>query len=105
MASILHRLRQWFRKPSRPRPFGRADVARVYLRGQGIEIGALHRPLRVPRKARVSYLDRLPRADLYRQYPTLAGHHFVPVDIVDDAERLARVADGSQDFVIANHFL
>lgn len=84
---------------------GRPDVARVYLRGRGIEIGALHRPLRVPRAARVSYVDRLPREELYRQYPNLAGHDLVPVDIVDDAERLARIGDGSQDFVIANHFL
>lgn len=105
MQGIVHRLIQWFRKPRPRQPFGRREVARAYLRGRGIEIGALHRPLRVPRTVRVSYLDRLPRDELYRQYPNLADHHFVPVDIVDDAERLARVADRSQDFVIANHFL
>jgi predicted SAM-dependent methyltransferase len=105
MKGIMHRILQWFRKPRRGRRFGRPDVARAYLRGRGIEIGALHRPLRVPYAARVCYLDRLPREELYRQYPNLAGHKLVPVDIVDDAERLARVADGSQDFVIANHFL
>jgi predicted SAM-dependent methyltransferase len=105
MEGITHRIAQWFRKRRGARCFGRRDVARAYLRGHGIEIGALHRPLRVPRAARVSYLDRLPREELYRQYPNLAGHDFVPVDIVDDAERLARVPDGSQDFLIANHFL
>jgi predicted SAM-dependent methyltransferase len=105
MKGIVHRIRQWLRRPHRGRPFGRPDVARVYLRGQGIEIGALHRPLRVPHTARVSYVDRLPREELYRQYPHLAGHDLVRVDIVDDGERLTRVADGSQDFVIANHFL
>jgi SAM-dependent methyltransferase len=29
----------------------------------------------------------------------------VPVDIVDDGERLTTIADASQDFVVANHFL
>jgi predicted SAM-dependent methyltransferase len=102
---IVRRLVAWFRKPFCGRVLGRPDVARIYLRGRGIEIGALHRPLRVPHAAHVSYLDRLPREELYRQYPGLAGHDLVPVDIVDDGERLARVADGSQDFLIANHFL
>ncbi len=105
MEGIMHRIVRWFRKPRGGRRFGRPDVARAYLRGRGIEIGALHRPLRVPHAVRVSYLDRLPREELYRQYPNLAGHDLVPVDIVDDAERLVRVADESQDFVIANHFL
>jgi SAM-dependent methyltransferase len=105
MKGIVHRIRQWLRKPHGGRAFGRPDVARVYLRGHGIEIGALHRPLRVPHAARVSYVDRLPREELYRQYPHLADHDLVRVDIVDDGERLARVADESQDFVIANHFL
>ena len=66
---------------------------------------ALHRPLWVPRAAQVSYLDRFSTEELYRQYPRLTAHKLVPVDIVDDGERLARLADGSQDFVIANHFL
>ncbi|HLJ96048.1 MAG TPA: methyltransferase domain-containing protein [Gemmataceae bacterium] len=105
MKGVLRRLMQWFRRPRSGRRFGRPDVARIYLRGQGIEIGALHRPLRVPASAHVSYVDRFPREELYRQYPNLADHNLVPVDIVDDAERLARVADESQDFVIANHFL
>ena len=30
---------------------------------------------------------------------------FVPVGCIDDGERLGKIADASQDFVIANHFL
>jgi predicted SAM-dependent methyltransferase len=105
MEGLLRRILQWFRKPRWRQSFSRRDVARVYLRGRGVEIGALHRPLWVPHTARVSYLDRLPTEELYRQYPRLAAHNLVPVDIVDDGERLARLADASQDFVIANHFL
>ncbi len=80
-------------------------AAHAWLRGRGIEIGALHHPMRLPRCASVRYLDRLNRADLRRQYPTLAKKHFVDVDIVDDGERLDSIVDASEDFVIANHFL
>src|SRR5207237_3788839 len=100
MEGIVQRVVRWLRKSRGRQRFGRRDVARAYLRGRGIEIGALHRPLRVPPAASVSYLDRLSREELYRQYPDLADHDFVPVDIVDDGERLVRVADGSEDFLI-----
>jgi SAM-dependent methyltransferase len=80
-------------------------AAKRYLRGDGIEIGALHEPLRLPRGARVRYVDRMNVADLRRQYPELQKLPLVHVDIVDDGERLTRVADASQDFLIANHFL
>ena len=83
----------------------RNRLAADYLRGQGIEIGALHFPLQVPRGATVRYVDRLPALELRRQYPELEAYNLVPVDIVDDGERLTSVADESQDFVIANHFL
>lgn len=83
----------------------RDAVAATYLKGNGIEIGALHNPLKVSEKARVRYLDRMTVADLRRQYPELAKEKLVDVDIVDDGEHLATVADESQDFVIANHFI
>ena len=83
----------------------RHAVAATYLMGDGIEIGALHNPLKVSEKARVRYLDRMPVDDLRRQYPELAKENLVDVDIVDDGEHLTTVADESQDFVIANHFV
>jgi predicted SAM-dependent methyltransferase len=86
-------------------PFNRRAIAERYLRGDGLEIGALHNPLPVPRSARVRYLDRLRVPELEQQYPELRGEELVEVDIVDDGERLSQVPDGSQDFVIANHFL
>src|SRR5215210_513324 len=76
-----------------------------YLRGSGLEIGALHMPLRVARGVRVRYVDRLDVDGLRMHYPELAEHDLVDVDIVADGESLGSVADGSQDFVIANHFL
>ena len=83
----------------------REFLAARYLAGDGIEIGALHHPLRVPARAAVRYVDRFDTPGLRRQYPDLARERLVRVDVVDDGERLERVADGSLDFVIANHFL
>ena len=83
----------------------RARLAKQYLRGEGLEIGALHAPLPLPRGAIARYVDRLPVSELRKQYLNLAGQAFVPVDVVDDGETLATMPDDSQDFVIANHFL
>src|SRR5437763_15908927 len=59
----------------------RVALARLYLRGEGIEIGALHNPLPLPRRAKARYVDRLSVADLRRQYPDLRDKPLVKVDI------------------------
>jgi predicted SAM-dependent methyltransferase len=86
-------------------PLNRDAIAARFLRGEGLEIGALHNPLPVSEHARVRYVDRMQTADLRRQYPELDGKPLVDVDVVDDGERLTSVPDESVDFVIANHFL
>lgn len=83
----------------------RQAVAHEYLNGEGLEIGALSLPLELPPGTRVKYVDRLTNPELRKHYPELDGVPLVNVDIVDDGETLASIADGSQDFVIANHFL
>ena len=83
----------------------RSYVAGLYLQGEGIEIGALSAPLKVPAGATVRYVDRMHVADLRRHYPELDGSPLTEPDIVDDAEQLSTVEDASQDFVIANHYL
>ncbi len=83
----------------------RARVAARFLSGSGIEIGALDAPTPLPRGATVRYVDVRPAKDLARHYPELDAKTFVPVDIVDDGERLGRFADASVDFLIANHML
>jgi SAM-dependent methyltransferase len=83
----------------------REDLALRHLRGSGLEIGALDFPLRVPAGARVRYVDRKPNEGLREDFPELAGHDFVPVDVVDDATTLATIADETQDFVIASHVI
>ncbi len=83
----------------------RETVADNFISGQGIEIGALHMPLRVPRSAKVRYVDRLSIADLRKQYPELNDKELVNVDIIANGERLESIDDETQDFVIANHFV
>jgi SAM-dependent methyltransferase len=83
----------------------RRRLARRYLRGEGLEVGALHLPLRLPRGAHVRYVDRMNVEALQSHYPELAGEKLVAVDVIDDGERLATQADASADFIIANHFI
>jgi SAM-dependent methyltransferase len=83
----------------------RAEFAYRYLRGVGLEIGALNRRLPVPGWATARNVDRLPTEELRAAYPELEGVELAPVDVVDDGERLETVDADSQDFIVANHFL
>lgn len=83
----------------------RRTLAHRYLRGSGLEIGALHYPQEVPEGSNVSYVDRMDTADLRKQYPELSKESLVEPDIIDDGEKLSKVESASQDFIIANHFL
>src|SRR5438874_13396292 len=69
----------------------RDDLSFRYLRGDGIEIGALYNPMRVPPGARVRYVDHAGLEELRQIYPE---HDWVqPPDVVDEGERLEKVAD------------
>jgi predicted SAM-dependent methyltransferase len=83
----------------------RVELARRYLRGHGLEIGALNLPLDVPPQAQVSQVDRMTVDDLRRHYPEMAELELSEVDVVDDGETLATIAEDTQDFIVANHFL
>ena len=83
----------------------RKAIAAAFLRGNGIEIGALNQPLLVPPSTRVTYVDRMTVPELRQHYPELGGVSLVDVDVVDDGERLTTFGEATQDFVIANHFI
>jgi SAM-dependent methyltransferase len=53
----------------------------------------------------VRYVDRIAVDELRREYPELSDEELVPVGVIDDGETLTTIEDGSQDFIIANHFL
>lgn len=77
-----------------------------YISGNGIEIGALDRPLDlsgIP-GIKIKYIDRLPEDKLRMCYPEV-GNKLVHVDIVDDGEFLTKIENETLDFIIANHFI
>lgn len=82
----------------------RYRLARKYLHGTGIEIGALHRPLKLPPQAKAYYLDRLEPEQLKTHYPEL-GNSRIYVSLVGEGENLGCIRDRSLDFLVANHFI
>ena len=86
-------------------PFDRKTLASIYLHGNGIEVGALQFPLKLPRSAKVRYVDRLTIPDLRKHYPALESYKLAKVNILDDGETLGTIGDATLDFVVANHFL
>lgn len=83
----------------------RLCLSKKYIRGSGLEIGALHNPLRLFNGANVLYVDRKTVDELRSDYPVFKDSSLVDIDIIDDGERLDTIEDSSVDFVIANHFL
>ena len=91
-----------------PMGFGaRRQELRHHIRGDGIEIGALHQPFDLSDLpvTRVRYVDRMPVEQLRLQYPELNNEHFVHIDLIDDGQVLATIPDESLDFIIANHMI
>ena len=82
----------------------RQGLARKFLRGSGVEIGALQRKLALPESCRVRYVDRMHMADLLEHYPEMRQFPLQAPDVVDNGEQLATIAEGSLDFLVANHF-
>ena len=77
-----------------------------YLKGVGIEIGALDHPMIVPQGTKVLYVDRLDKDALRHQYPELKKAEIVDVDVVASIATLdSAFPPNSLDFVIANHII
>jgi SAM-dependent methyltransferase len=83
----------------------REALARIYLHGNGIEIGGLHNPLKVPPGVKVQYVDYKLPEELHKFHPGIPIEDIKVPDIVTDGEKLTGVEDESQDFVIANQFI
>jgi hypothetical protein len=100
-------LTQLFYKKTDPKESldARKKISFRYLKGDGIEIGALHNPLPIGKHAKVKYVDRLPSVELLKHYSDLNPNQIVKINIIDNGEILSTIADNSLDFIIANHFL
>jgi len=80
-----------------------------HLLGSGIEVGPGQHPFELPLPGTtVQYVDRWSAQESKALFPQLAAQgEFIEPDVVADfnTDRLAPVADKSQDFVIASHVL
>lgn len=101
----LERRRWRFTVLESPRVVTRRELGKLYLRGSGIEIGALHVPMPVSRDLNIQYVDRFSKEAAIENYPELAPFLLNRVDVIDDAEALQHFSAGSLDFIIANHVL
>lgn len=81
----------------------RESLAINYIRGEGIEIGALHNPLKISKSVKIKYLDKSSSEQLRKENPTF--ENIVDVNIIDNGEFLEKLKSNSLDFIIANHFL
>lgn len=77
----------------------------LFLRGSGLEIGALHMPLRLYHGARAKYVDLMGVEAARAHYPELSGLALVVPDFVESGEQLPSIPPESQDFIVANHFI
>lgn len=83
----------------------RADLAKKYIRGVGIELGFLSQPLDVPRNVSVYRVDRLSSQQTPEHYPEASESEITRPDIVDDLQELRSIDDETFDFCIANHVI
>ena len=83
----------------------RERLAHHWLTGNGIEIGALHQPVKLADGVEIRYVDYKTRVENQARYPELDGFEIVHTDIVDDGFILNNITDYSLDFLVANHAL
>ncbi len=95
----------WLRARLHRRNNARLYLASRYLRGDGIEIGAMHFPSPTHCGMRVKYVDNTSLEDSVAKFPELRGQKLVRPDYIEDGFELASFIPASQDFVIANHVL
>lgn len=93
------------RAASRGSAIDRSLIARRHLRGEGLEIGALHAPIPVPEGVVVRFVDLFSRADNARRFPDLLHEEIIEPEYLEDGFELQSIPSDSQDFVIASHVL
>jgi ubiquinone/menaquinone biosynthesis C-methylase UbiE len=106
MSSILLRIKITIKESGLlPSYKVREKLAALHLRGEGIEIGALHLPLKTPLNVKVKYVDIATREENIGRFPEVDSSRIVHTDYLEDGFEIKSIPDSSQDFVIANHVL
>jgi len=81
----------------------RKEINRKFIRGTGVDIGALHRPFTSSGTCEIIKVDLYDREKLLTFYPELPADTITSPNIVADGENLNTFRDGSLDFIIASH--
>ncbi len=83
-------------------------LAIQYLTGKGLELGALHNPIKYdPQKATVMYADKLNKLTAIECFPELEelADSIVETDVIFDLDRDDYQIFREYDFIIANHVI
>jgi SAM-dependent methyltransferase len=83
----------------------RASIAAAFLRGKGVEIGALTQPTDLPPECHVVYYDRFPSSVLRTFFDHASEGPLFEPDVLGNAETLDGLGDTTFDFVVANHVI
>ena len=87
----------------------RKQFSEKYLRGRGVEFGALHNPLATPVNSQVLYVDRFTKVELLGKFPELNDHadRIVETDITLDLDNgdFSVFTGQNFQFFIANHVI
>lgn len=83
----------------------RSKIFDFYCSGKGVEIGASCYPIKInSNKVKISYVDYIDR-NVTTDIKTQRNLPYVHVDIIDEAEKLDKIAKNSLDFVVHCHVL
>lgn len=79
----------------------------AWLKGTGLEVGALHEPAVLPAECVVEYFDVIDAAEAARRFPEIDPARLVTVNHLGDLDHdgLAQFDAGHFDFVIMSHVL
>lgn len=105
LRSSLSRLQRFVLNLSKLRQLDIRNQFASQLKGTGVEIGAQHIPTKVQAATTVEYVDVLSNEQLISRYGLSPHGGLVPLTHVIDGHKLSPYADGSRDFLIANHVL
>lgn len=83
----------------------RIKMPKKYLSGRGIEIGAFHSPLPLPKGCEADYVDKVNIETLKKWMPETDKFFCVYPFILDNGEILSKVESKSYDFLVANHMI
>jgi SAM-dependent methyltransferase len=85
------------------------EILDATFKGNGLEFGALHNPVKINNDSKIIYADRLSRADAIKNFPELESHgnNIVESDVLIDLDKndLSIIKERNIDFIIANHVI